>query len=368
MTKRTFWIAAGISASLHLAPVFVVVLWAAISMESLPTLLQPRGNADQEGTPFGVLSLTPGSYYSDPDLPSGKEQQPGDQDRQLPATASDTDLSPQAPADPAKPDELVKQEPPSTPAPPQPEPEPVSTQAPMEHPETPEPEPSPIPEKPPTNPEPVREPEPTPGNDPIPPAKTNVPRKEPKPASEPAKANPPSEAQAPRWFSPPPNPHASNAPTAVSKKTGQGNNPLVRTKALSQKPGKGKGTLSSGSKASGGHETSNMIGGSPLPPGIPPPGGKPGVPDGLEFLSRPPKIYPQEAKDRRWEGEALVGIVISDKGYVVMARIHRTSGHLILDNAAVKYARGLRFLPARRLGFAVSATVILPVEYKLIFE
>lgn len=333
MTKRTFWLALVFSGFLHLAPVCLFCIWAWAASD--PVLLQGRGNADQEGTPLGVISLTPGSYYSDPDLPPGKEQQPAPLDRELPTTGDETDLTPPGPAEP----EMSPEQPPAEPARELPEPAPARTQSPEPEPvkaDEPIKEAEPKEPEPQTKPEAVKEPEPPRKVEPI-----KAPKEEPKPATQPM-----------------PQP-------SKEVKSGQGKNSAPRTKAELKIPGKGKGTLSPGAKRSGGHETRNVLGGSPLAPGIPTPGGKQGVPDGLAILSRPPKTMPLEARIRGWEGTPIVDIAISDRGFVVSARLHRSCGYPILDKAAVEWVKGLRWLPARRFGSPISVKVYLPVEYEL---
>src|SRR5205823_11587984 len=55
------------------------------------------------------------------------------------------------------------------------------------------------------------------------------------------------------------------------------------------------------------------------------------------------------------EGIVVIWLRISAEGAVLDAKVHRSSGHRVLDNAALRHARGLRFIPASQGGVAVEA-------------
>jgi len=60
--------------------------------------------------------------------------------------------------------------------------------------------------------------------------------------------------------------------------------------------------------------------------------------------------YPREAQEQGLKGKVEMYLLISETGEVRIVRIHKSSGHSILDDAAIAYARKLRFDPARRGG------------------
>jgi protein TonB len=70
--------------------------------------------------------------------------------------------------------------------------------------------------------------------------------------------------------------------------------------------------------------------------------------------------YPAEAIERGWQGEALVLIFLDERGDAIAARIESSSGHGILDDAAVRAARRLRSLPA-----SAPREALLPVRFRL---
>ncbi len=71
-------------------------------------------------------------------------------------------------------------------------------------------------------------------------------------------------------------------------------------------------------------------------------------------------FYPPEAIERGLEGETLVLLFLDTAGNVIAARIEASSGHSLLDEAAVRAARTLRSLPA-----SSPREAVLPVRFRL---
>ncbi|MDR1888135.1 MAG: energy transducer TonB [Zoogloeaceae bacterium] len=80
----------------------------------------------------------------------------------------------------------------------------------------------------------------------------------------------------------------------------------------------------------------------------------------LNQLARQGDFYPLEAIQNHWQGEAWVQIFLDENGNVIAARVEESSGHPILDEAALKAARALKSLPADGL-----ESVVLPVRFRL---
>jgi protein TonB len=70
--------------------------------------------------------------------------------------------------------------------------------------------------------------------------------------------------------------------------------------------------------------------------------------------------YPPEAIARGLQGEALVLLFLDAAGNVIAARIESSSGHALLDEAAVRAARSLRALPD-----SAPREALLPVRFRL---
>jgi protein TonB len=71
-------------------------------------------------------------------------------------------------------------------------------------------------------------------------------------------------------------------------------------------------------------------------------------------------LYPREAIERGLQGEALVLLFLDEAGNAVAARIESSSGHVLLDDAAVRAARSLRALPE-----GTPRDVLLEVRFRL---
>lgn len=71
-------------------------------------------------------------------------------------------------------------------------------------------------------------------------------------------------------------------------------------------------------------------------------------------------FYPPEAIARGLEGETLVLMILAAEGHVVAARIEQSSGHRLLDEAALRAVRALRSLPAE-----APREALLPVRFRL---
>lgn len=79
----------------------------------------------------------------------------------------------------------------------------------------------------------------------------------------------------------------------------------------------------------------------------------------MQQLSRE-LFYPPEAIERGLEGEALVLLFLDASGNAIAARIESSSGHAVLDEAAVRAARTLRTLPG-----SAPREALLPVRFRL---
>lgn len=71
-------------------------------------------------------------------------------------------------------------------------------------------------------------------------------------------------------------------------------------------------------------------------------------------------FYPEEAITRGLEGEALVLLVLDAEGNAVAVRLEASSGHAVLDEAALRAARSLRSLPGD-----ASRETLIPVRFRL---
>lgn len=81
------------------------------------------------------------------------------------------------------------------------------------------------------------------------------------------------------------------------------------------------------------------------------------------FTPRPG--YPAVAIRRGYEGSVLLNVRVLPNGKPEEVTIFRSSGHKVLDNAALKAVRKWKFVPAQRGFKAVSSWVKVPIEFRL---
>lgn len=83
------------------------------------------------------------------------------------------------------------------------------------------------------------------------------------------------------------------------------------------------------------------------------------------YRRNPPPPYPGKARHRRLEGTVILEVQVSSEGSVEDLRIKESSGHRILDQAAMSSVRKWVFEPGRRNGLRIAMTVLVPVRFTL---
>jgi protein TonB len=78
---------------------------------------------------------------------------------------------------------------------------------------------------------------------------------------------------------------------------------------------------------------------------------------------RPP--YPRQARVMGWEGTVMLQVEVKPDGTVGEVSVVKTSGHALLDEAALTAVKGRRFAPAMEGNFPVRSVVNLPVRFDL---
>ncbi|MBY0332352.1 MAG: energy transducer TonB [Acetobacteraceae bacterium] len=79
---------------------------------------------------------------------------------------------------------------------------------------------------------------------------------------------------------------------------------------------------------------------------------------------RPPD-YPPRAIELDITGTVVVRALLTPEGDPQQARVHRSSGHTMLDAAALAAVRRWAFEPASRDGRRIAAWVEVPVHFRL---
>lgn len=83
------------------------------------------------------------------------------------------------------------------------------------------------------------------------------------------------------------------------------------------------------------------------------------------YKENPAPTYPQVARRRGMQGSVFLDVLVSPHGRVKDLRVAQSSGHDVLDQAAVMAVRAWTFEPARRGDEAVEMWVKVPVRFEL---
>jgi protein TonB len=105
---------------------------------------------------------------------------------------------------------------------------------------------------------------------------------------------------------------------------------------------------------------------APAPNPVAAPAPPPSEPDLQPSPSEAPRpAYPLAARKRGVQGVVTLLVTVADNGAPVEIALKSSSGHAILDDAALDAVRRWRFHPARHGGRAVAAILELPVRFTL---
>ncbi len=84
-----------------------------------------------------------------------------------------------------------------------------------------------------------------------------------------------------------------------------------------------------------------------------------------DYLDNPRPPYPTTARQMGYQGIVLLNVEVLAEGKAGEVQIKTSSGHAILDNAALQTVKTWRFVPAHRFGEAVTAWFQVPIRFVL---
>ena len=83
----------------------------------------------------------------------------------------------------------------------------------------------------------------------------------------------------------------------------------------------------------------------------------------LHMNPAPP--YPRIARQRGWEGIVRIGVFVGKDGVPESAGIQESSGHNVLDQAALQTVEKWKFSPARSGSIRFSSRITIPIQFTL---
>jgi protein TonB len=114
------------------------------------------------------------------------------------------------------------------------------------------------------------------------------------------------------------------------------------------------GDVTGVARALAGLGTSDALGGGT--------GGSTGAPG---YRANPKPEYPPQARDQGLQGLVLLRVRVLPDGKAGEVLVERSSGHAILDQAALRAVKTWVFVPATRNGIAVASWASVPVRFSL---
>ncbi|MFQ5617576.1 MAG: energy transducer TonB [Rhodospirillales bacterium] len=82
-------------------------------------------------------------------------------------------------------------------------------------------------------------------------------------------------------------------------------------------------------------------------------------------LGNVPPVYPYRARRNEIEGRVVLRVHVLPGGTAGSVEVLSSSGHAILDRAALKAVRAWRFVPAKRAGVPVAGAIDVPITFRL---
>ncbi|MDD2774548.1 MAG: TonB family protein [Gallionella sp.] len=83
------------------------------------------------------------------------------------------------------------------------------------------------------------------------------------------------------------------------------------------------------------------------------------------YLNNPKPSYPSVANRMGWQGTVVVNVEVLATGLAGQLSVQRSSGHDVLDDAALQAIRHWRFVPARQNGQLVTQHFLVPIPFVL---
>ena len=83
------------------------------------------------------------------------------------------------------------------------------------------------------------------------------------------------------------------------------------------------------------------------------------------YRETPQPSYPDSARRDGKEGRVLLRVLVDEEGRTKAIEINTSSGHDMLDQAAIEALKKWRFVPARASGKPVDTWVKVPIEFQL---
>lgn len=83
------------------------------------------------------------------------------------------------------------------------------------------------------------------------------------------------------------------------------------------------------------------------------------------YLNNSAPMYPVVARRLGWQGKVLVSVEVLADGRAGQVKLQHSSGHPVLDDAAINAVKDWHFSPARHAGQPVDKWFLVPIPFVL---
>ncbi|MFA6970782.1 MAG: TonB family protein [Gallionella sp.] len=83
------------------------------------------------------------------------------------------------------------------------------------------------------------------------------------------------------------------------------------------------------------------------------------------YLNNPRPAYPMVARRMGWQGRVILNVEVLSEGACGAVNVLHSSGHEVLDNAAMNTVKSWRFVPASHAGRVVTQWFKVPIVFSL---
>jgi protein TonB len=89
------------------------------------------------------------------------------------------------------------------------------------------------------------------------------------------------------------------------------------------------------------------------------------IPARPRYRTNPPPVYPEMARRRQMEGTVVLKALVNTQGRVDALNVQSSSGHSVLDRAALRAVRNWIFIPGKQNNNPITMAVLVPVRFAL---
>jgi protein TonB len=84
-----------------------------------------------------------------------------------------------------------------------------------------------------------------------------------------------------------------------------------------------------------------------------------------KYAENPKPVYPQEARQKGYEGEVILRVEVLPNGRVGQIEVKNSSGYKLLDRSALATIKQWKFIPAKKGEASIPLWVNIPVKFQL---